>query len=88
MARAHCMLDNEGYRNTLNIFTYCFLGTTLAAKRRPNITFIRTLPALCLISAFRREIDENCAPLCYYTANNGADRLSRNIGKELTLLAA
>jgi hypothetical protein len=83
-----CMLDNEGYKNTLNIFTYCFLVTTLFAKMRLNITFICTLSCLFVISGFRREIDENCALLGCYTANNGTDSLSRNIGKKLPLLAA
>jgi len=25
----------------------------------------------CLISDFRREVDENCAPLCYYATSSG-----------------
>jgi len=70
------------------IFTYCFLGTALVAKMRLTITFLRILPALCVISGFRREIDENCALLGYYTANNLTDRLSRNVDKKLPLLAA
>ena len=71
-----------------------------------------------VISGFRREVDENCALLGYYTANsgnflstfrgkilvpssagflrgggflnleNGTDKLSRNVGKKLPLLAA
>jgi len=63
-----------------------------------------------VISDFRREVDENCAPLDCYTASTlsylptrrdhlsvasswaksgrWTDRMSRNVGKELPLLAA
>jgi hypothetical protein len=37
-----------------------------------------------VISGFRREVDENCALLCYYVACT----LSRNVGNESPLLAA
>jgi len=54
-----------------------------------------------MISGFRREVDKNCILLCYYAASNGnsiiffgflaledgTDRMSRNVGKELTLLS-
>jgi len=53
----------------------------------------------CLISDFRREVDENCALPGYYSACSGnsllmfrdklsASRLSRNVGKELPVLGA
>jgi predicted GNAT family N-acyltransferase len=57
----------------------------------------------CVISDFRREVDENSSLLGYYavssgnslltfwgllTLEDGTDRLSRNVGKELPLLAA
>jgi hypothetical protein len=37
-----------------------------------------------VISGFRREVDEDCALLCYYVAS----KFSRNVGKESPLLAA
>jgi len=49
------------------------------------------------ISGFRHEVAENCAPLGYYgagsgnslpTLEEGTNRLSRNVGKELPLLSA
>ena len=58
---------------------------------------------LCIVSGFRHEVDENCAPLGYYavcsgnflaslfgflTPKYGTYSLSRNIGKKLSLLAA
>jgi hypothetical protein len=55
-------------------------------------------------SGFRREVGENCFLLCYYAASScnylptffigfltpedGVDSLSRNVGKELQILAA
>ena len=49
----------------------------------------------CVISDFHREVDENCALLWYYTASSGnylqtfRDNIygTRNVGKDLTLLA-
>jgi hypothetical protein len=59
----------------------------------------------CVIAGFCRKVDENCAVLDYYIANNGhffyqcsvqpgfftpkdgTNRLSRNVGKQLPLLA-
>jgi len=55
---------------------------------------------LSKISSFRSEVDENCAllgcytdsvghsllPLGFLTLEDGIDRLSRNVGKELPLL--
>jgi hypothetical protein len=61
----------------------------------------------CVISGFRREVDEICALLGYYTVHSvnflptfrdnlsvpssqvqdGTDRLSRKVGKELTVFA-
>jgi len=53
-----------------------------------------------VISGFRREVDENCTLLGYYTGvvaisylvflirEDGTDNLSRNVGKKLPLLAA
>jgi hypothetical protein len=50
---------------------------------------------ICVIKGFRREIDEIFVLLGYYTASSvnslqtiRTDRLSRNVGKELPLLAA
>jgi hypothetical protein len=56
-------------------------------------------PHLGEISDFNREVDKNCAPLgCYSSSGvqksildpleDEADMLSRNVGKELPLLAA
>jgi len=56
----------------------------------------------CVISGCRREADENCILLGYHAANSGnpfptfrdnlssqgTDRLPRNVGEELSLLAA
>jgi hypothetical protein len=52
-----------------------------------------------VLSGFSREVYENCALLGYYavvtisylvflTREDGADKLSRNVGKKLPLLAA
>ena len=69
------------------------------------------LKYLCVISCFRRELDESCALLGHYAVSggcllptfwdslsdpifrgssfeDGTDRLSRNVGKKLPLLAA
>ena len=50
---------------------------------------------ICVIKGFRLEKDEICFILGYYTASSvnplqtiWTDRLSRNVGKELPLLAA
>ena len=57
-----------------------------------------TLRRKSVISVFRRDVDENYAFLGYHAANSGnflmtyledgTDRLSRNVGKKLPLLAA
>ena len=50
-ARAHCMLDTEGYRHTLRICNiYCFTTATMVKRRRLNVTFIRQLPVLFISS--------------------------------------
>jgi hypothetical protein len=59
--------------------------------------FKNTRKIQCVISDFRHEVDENCALLGYYAASSGnsfltfqdnlCERLSRNVSKELTLLA-
>jgi len=39
MARAHCMLRNQGYRHALRICTsYCFSTSTVVTRTRLNIT--------------------------------------------------
>jgi hypothetical protein len=50
---------------------------------------------LCVMSGFRREVDEKFTLLGYYyyfllfsTSEDGTDWLSRNVGKKLQLLAA
>ena len=45
---------------------------------------------MSVISGFRRDMDEIRNLLGYYAAQNddGTDRLSRNVGKELKLYAA
>jgi hypothetical protein len=38
-AQALCMLDTQGYKNTLRIYnTYCFSTATIAARNRFNVT--------------------------------------------------
>jgi len=45
--------------------------------------------AVSVISGFRHEVEEKCDLLGYYpaTVEDGIDSLSRNVGKELLLLA-
>ena len=51
--------------------------------------FLSVQLSLCVIYGFRREVAENCALLGYdLTLEDGTDILSRNVGKELPLLAA
>jgi hypothetical protein len=47
MAHAHGMLDKYGYRHTLRICDrYCLSSTTMVARTRLSVTFIRTLSVL------------------------------------------
>jgi hypothetical protein len=43
---------------------------------------------LCAISDFRREVSENWALFGFLNPEDGTDKLSRNVGKKLPLLAA
>jgi hypothetical protein len=40
---------------------------------------------LCAMAGFRREVDEK---FVFLPLENGTDKLSRNVGKKLTILAA
>ena len=43
---------------------------------------------MCMFSVFRREVDEKDALFLFLTPEDGTDRLSRNVGKKMPLLAA
>ena len=64
---------------------------------------LQTYIQLCMLSGFRHEVDEKCAPLGYCTMStgnflpslfgfltpkDGTNRLSQNVGTKLPLLAA
>jgi len=48
MAQAHCMLDTQGYKNTLRIYNiYCFSTATIPARKRFNISYSVIVLTLC-----------------------------------------
>jgi hypothetical protein len=64
-----------------------WLKSTASYKCLICINYYLTLLFSCVISGFRREVDENGA-LLGYIPEDGTNRLSRSVGKKLPLFAA
>jgi hypothetical protein len=56
MARAHCMMNTQGYKRTLRIRNaYCFTTATTVTRSRLNVTFyVHGLSFLFHLLLFRR----------------------------------
>ena len=82
----YCLLTrikNQCESTLLSLLTDIRMRSALKVPKASS-SFLALRIVLYVISGFRRKVNENCTLL----AKDGTDRLSRNVGKELPLLAA